>query len=80
MRTFADTLTEIANLAGIQASPARLCQPFAQEGYCRRVAQVRPYPSAEAKKKLVHWAHHYADWACTDWANLIAIINSPNFF
>ena len=51
MRTFADALTEIANLAGIQASAARLCQPFAQEGYCKCVAQVRPYPSTEAKKR-----------------------------
>lgn len=44
-------LTEIANLAGIQASPALLRQAFAQEGYHRRVAQVRPYFSAEAKEK-----------------------------
>ena len=31
-------LTEIANLAGIQASPALLRQSFTQEGYHRRVA------------------------------------------
>ena len=73
-------LTEIANLAGIKASPTLLRQAFAQEGYHRRVARVRPYLSAEAKEKRVDWAHHYADWTRTDWAKVIAMIHYTNFF
>ena len=54
-------LTEIAYLAGIQASPTILRREFPQEGYHRRVARVRPYLWAEAKEKRVHWAYHYVD-------------------
>lgn len=63
-------LTDVANLAGIQASPTLLRKAFAQEGYHRRVAQVRPYLSAEIKEKRLDWAYHYADWTRTDWAKV----------
>ena len=64
-------LTEIANLAGIQASPTILRKAFAQEGYHRRVAQARPYLSAASKESRLDWAYHYADWTRTDWAKVI---------
>jgi len=64
-------LTEIANLAGIQASPTILHKAFAQEGYHRRVAHARPYLSAASKESWLDWAYHYPDWTRTDWVKVI---------
>ena len=43
-------LTEVAILAGIQATPTLLGEAFALEGYHRPVEQARPYLSASTKE------------------------------
>jgi len=60
-------LREVAELAGVDASPDVLRTAFATEGYHRRVARARPFLSLQAKEKRLDWAKHYADWTRADW-------------
>jgi len=68
-------LTQVAKLAGIQASPTLLSKAFAQEGYHRSIAQARPYVSASTTEAQLDLAYCYADSTRTDWHKVIGMPN-----
>ena len=64
-------LTQVAEIAEVQASGETLRDAFATEGYHRRIARVRPFLTPAAKIQRLDWAYHYADWTQADWHKVI---------
>lgn len=64
-------LSQIAEEAGITVNERTLRQAFADGGYHRRIARVKPYLSISAKIKRFNWANELSDWSVADFRKVI---------
>jgi len=64
-------LSEVAKLAGVQASDRSLRRIFRSQGYNRRIARVKPFLTAAAKQRRLQWAQQFQDWREGDWGEVI---------
>ncbi|KAH0610558.1 uncharacterized protein H6S33_012085 [Morchella sextelata] len=64
-------LMQIAEEIGITVNPRTLRKTFADAGYHRRVARVKPFLSPAAKIKRMNWADNLRGWDVADYQKII---------
>jgi hypothetical protein len=64
-------LMQIAEDIGITVNPRTLRKTFADAGYHRRVARVKPFLSPAAKIKRMNWADNLRGWEVADYQKII---------
>jgi hypothetical protein len=64
-------LLEIAEDLGVSVNERILRKAFADEGYHRRVARVKPFLSITAKVQRLAWADNIHDWSIEDFQKVI---------